>query len=366
MTNSFLTYLLQVLFLSCLILNFIIENYLYLRQIICLKSHRDQTPSDFSNFISLSEHQTAIDYSVLKLTSSFFYHFFNLLVFIYWFPLRGINDLYKIFDPQNIHVEILFLLCFFIINFLLQLPWSIYTTFFIEEKFGFNKTTPKLFFQDKIKSLILSFIILTPLLYAIFGIHAYFSDHWWILAFLTFVGFQFFILWIYPTFISPLFNKFSPLEDNVLKEKIMNLMAKDNFTLKEVFIMDASKRSAHGNAYFTGLGKNKRIVFFDTLIKELNHDEILAILAHELGHMKFKHIQKSIILSLFFSLIGFYLLSLASNTIWFFEGHFIKGKSFGLLLLIFLQVVPNYTYILSPFFSWFSRKNEFQSDRFAA
>jgi STE24 endopeptidase len=178
--------------------------------------------------------------------------------------------------------------------------------------------------------------------------------------------FQFLLIWIYPTFIAPLFNKFNPLSSDELKKGIDQLVQSAGFNAKEVFVMDASKRSSHGNAYFTGLGKNKRVVFFDTLLNDLSHKEIFAILAHELGHMKLKHIPKSMIVSLLLSFVGFWLMGEVSTKNWFYSGHFVRAISPGMLFLIFMQAIPMYSFWLTPIGSWISRRKEFEADEYAA
>jgi len=191
-------------------------------------------------------------------------------------------------------------------------------------------------------------------------------DWWWILSFVLLTIFQISIIWIYPAFIAPLFNKFTSLENEDLKIKINELIESTNFKSQGIFVMDASRRSSHGNAYFTGFGKNKRIVFFDTLLKYLSNDEIRAILAHELGHMKLKHIIKSMVFSIIVSFAGFALIGYLANAPWFYSGHFIKITSPGVLLLLFTQVIPIYTFFFNPISSWVSRKREFEADAFAA
>ena len=178
--------------------------------------------------------------------------------------------------------------------------------------------------------------------------------------------FQFFLLWIFPTVIAPLFNKFQPLEGEELKQGIETLVGRAGFKAKEVFIMDASKRSSHGNAYFTGLGKNKRVVFFDTLLKQLENSEILAILAHELGHMKLKHIPKSMLFSLVVSFASFWLMGTLANKDWFYNGHFVRATTPGVLILLFTQALPLYSFWFSPISSWISRRREFEADAYAA
>jgi STE24 endopeptidase len=209
-------------------------------------------------------------------------------------------------------------------------------------------------------------ILGVPLLYGIILIYQGTGKWWWLVSFIFMTIFQFTLVWLYPAVIAPLFNKFKPLEGAELKTGIENLVSRAGFKAKEVFVMDASKRSSHGNAYFTGFGKNKRVVFFDTLLKHLENKEIFGILAHELGHMKLKHIPKSMITSLIISFAGFWLMGRLSTESWFYNGHFIRIISPGILLFLFSQAIPLYAFWFGPIGSWISRKREFEADEYAA
>lgn len=360
------TYYIQVLFLALLIVNHLFEIYLSRRQLMTLHKSMAQVPDEFKQSISLSDHQKSIQYASAKLRLNQFHLVWNCMLFFYWFPLKGIEKLYLALPFSDVHHEVLFLLVFFMIQFILNLPWSIYSTFSIEQDFGFNRTTPQLFVTDLIKGLILGSILGVPLIYFILILFSYFTTWWWLLSFSVFMLFQVGILWIYPTWIAPLFNKFTPLDNNDLKKGIENLAHRAGFNASEIFVMDASKRSAHGNAYFTGFGKNKRIVFFDTLLKQLENNEILAILAHEIGHMKLKHIPKSIITSFVFSFLSFFLMGKLANENWFYSGHFVRIIAPGVLILLFTNALSTYTFWLTPISSWISRKREFEADAYAA
>jgi STE24 endopeptidase len=226
--------------------------------------------------------------------------------------------------------------------------------------------TPRLFLIDQLKGLFLGGVIFYHLILGMIFIFNSMGQWWWILSFLLLTFFQLILVWLYPTLIAPLFNKFSPLSGDELRTGIERLVAKAGLHAEEIFIMDASKRSSHGNAYFTGLGKNKRVVFFDTLIRHLSHHEIFAILAHELGHMKLKHIQKSLFLSLIFSFIGFWVMGKMSSQQWFYNGHFLRIISPGALFYIFLEAVPVYFFWFQPLNSWISRRREFEADDYSA
>jgi STE24 endopeptidase len=214
--------------------------------------------------------------------------------------------------------------------------------------------------------LVLGAAIGLPLIYGLIFLYQSVGEAWWVVSFLVLTLFQFFLLWIYPSVIAPLFNKFKPLESEDLKKGISDLVLAAGFEAQGVFVMDASKRSSHGNAYFTGFGKNKRVVFFDTLLKQLTHKEILAILAHELGHLKLKHIPKSLISSLILSFLGFALMGYWAKSEWFYQGHFIRYASPAILFLLFTQAIPLYTFWSTPLTSWISRKREFEADAYAA
>lgn len=364
--NSLFTYYTQVIFLCFVIFNHLFEIYLSRRQVTTLHQHRGSVPEEFKNFLSLEDHQKAVNYATAKLKFGQKQLVWDVIVLFAWFPMKGAEKLYLAMPSTGMHKEVLFLFCLFAVQGLISLPWALYSTFVLEERFGFNKTTPKLFFIDRLKGIVLGALIGVPLLYGILFIFNSTGKWWWLVSFIFMTAFQFTLVWLYPTVIAPLFNKFKPLEGEELKNGIENLVTRAGFHAKEVFVMDASKRSSHGNAYFTGFGKNKRVVFFDTLLKDLANNEILAILAHELGHMKLKHIPKSLITSLVLSFFGFWLMGRLSTESWFYGGHFIRVISPGVLFLIFLQAIPVYTFWFGPISTYISRKREFEADAYAA
>ena len=364
--KNLISYYFQISFISLILINHFIEIYLCRRQIKVFKSAEHNPPDEFSHVISVEENRKSIDYSSTKLLLSQIRLLFDASLLLYWFPFRGAQALYSTILVDGIHREALFLILFALIQYGLGLPWSIISTFWIEQKYGFNKSTPKLFLKDQIKGLLLGSVFLVPLLYLVLYLFNSFSQSWWWISFLVMTSFQFFLIWIYPTWIAPLFNKFTPLDSEELSKGINTLVQNAGFEAKEIFVMDASKRSSHGNAYFTGFGKNKRVVFFDTLLKQLKTEEILAILAHELGHMKLKHIPKSMLASIGFSFIGFWLMGLMAESSWFYQGHFFKSQSVGILIFLFTQAIPLYVFWISPFSSWISRKREFEADTYAA
>jgi STE24 endopeptidase len=248
---------------------------------------------------------------------------------------------------------------------LLDLPFSLYSTFVIEERFGFNKTTIKIWITDLLKSASLMMVIGVPLIAVILWLMNQAGQYWWLYAWSVWTAFSLLMMWAFPVFIAPLFNKFSALEDESLKTRIDNLLQRCGFKSKGVFVVDGSKRSAHGNAYFTGFGSNKRIVFYDTLLESLSENEVEAVLAHELGHFKRNHIKKSLALSILMTLGGFALLAWLMNSAWFYSAMGVETASTHTALLLFMFVLPVFTYFISPLFSAMSRKHEFEADDFA-
>jgi STE24 endopeptidase len=360
------SYYIQIAFICFIIVNHLTEIYLVRRQLKTLQLNQSEVPSEFKHVLTLEDHQKAISYSTAKLHLSQVQLIWDAALLMYWFPFRGAEKLYASIPELGTHREVIFLLSFSFIMFLLNLPWSVYSTFSLEERFGFNHTTPRIFTLDRIKGLTLGLILGVPLLYLVIFLFKSSGSLWWLWAFLMVTAFQFLLVWLYPTFIAPLFNKFHPLEREDLKQDIEKLVSHAGFKARGVFVMDASRRSSHGNAYFTGFGKNKRVVFFDTLIKELENNEVKAILAHELGHLKLKHIPKSLITSLVMSFIGFWLMGKLASAEWFYSGHFIRIVSPGILLFLFSQALPLYSFWLAPVMAWISRRREFEADAYAA
>lgn len=249
---------------------------------------------------------------------------------------------------------------------LLDLPISLYRTFVIEQRFGFNRTTPALFTTDLVKSLIVFLLIGTPIAALVLWLMNVAGNYWWVAGWAAWGAFTFLITWAYPTLIAPLFNKFEPLADDTLRSRIESLLDRCGFRSSGIFVMDGSRRSSHGNAYFTGLGNQKRIVFFDTLVDSLEPPEVEAVLAHELGHFKLKHVLKRLLLSLGLSLIGFGLLGWLMLQEWFYTALGVNSVTNHMALLLFLLVIPVFTFLLTPAGAYFSRRHEFQADAYAA
>jgi STE24 endopeptidase len=236
----------------------------------------------------------------------------------------------------------------------------------IEERFGFNRTTLKTFIIDIFKGGALALILGVPLLWIILWLMEKSGELWWIYAWVVWTSFSLFIMWVYPTLIAPIFNKFEPLEQGDTLERIKQLLQRCGFSSNGIFVIDGSRRSSHGNAYFSGFGRNKRIVFFDTLLKMLNDDELEAVLAHELGHFKKKHILKGMLISIATTFIALALLAWLMKNDWFYTALGVSTPSTYMALLLFALVLPVFTFVLHPLLSLFSRKNEFEADAFAA
>lgn len=357
------------LFLTALFIKSLIESVLDKRNLNHIIKNRNTVPPKFSSQISLIEHQKAADYSSLKIRVNQYFHLFDLCIFLIWTLGGGLELLNRfaiIYGKSEIASGLIFFAALAIISSTLALPHSLYFTFIIEEKYGFNKTTWKTFISDRLKGAFLAIILGGPIAYSILWIMEKLGNNWWLYAFLFLSSVQLLLVFIYPTFIAPIFNKFSALPEGEVKEKILNLLARCGFKSSGLFVMDASKRSGHGNAYFTGFGKNKRIVFFDTLINSLESDEVEAVLAHELGHMKKKHILKSMIKGFILSFIGFAVLGYLKNSLMFFEGHGVHTPSNYMALTLFSMVAGVYTFLLTPISAYFSRRHEYEADEFAS
>lgn len=361
------------LFILGLVLSTATRYYLAGRHIRHIAKHRDQVPADFASKVSLPEHHKAADYTMAKLRLGLFEIALSAAILIIFTLLGGIQLL------QNVTIDLLgpgitqqiaLLISISLITGVIDLPFSLYRQFGIEEQFGFNRMSLKLFALDSIKGIILGLVIGLPLLWVVLNLMTEAGEYWWIWTWFVWVGFNALLLWLFPTFIAPLFNKFKPLEDGPLKERIENLLKRCDFTSQGLFIMDGSKRSAHGNAYFTGMGKAKRIVFFDTLIERLNPEEIEAVLAHELGHFKRQHIRKRLIQSFALSFLVLGLLGWISTKPWFYLGLGVmpdlNGYNAGLALALFMLVMPVFGFFLTPINSMGSRKHEYEADTFAA
>tara|TARA_R110000868_G_scaffold80095_8_gene227877 strand:+ start:29931 stop:31184 length:1254 start_codon:yes stop_codon:yes gene_type:complete len=358
------------IFLILLVSKGLIEAWLDSRQKNNIRKNQATVPERFKDSITLSEHQKAADYTVAKLNSAQFFNLVGVFILLIWTlggGLKTIDQLVALIGVESpLWQGVVFIGLFSLINGFLGLPQSIYSTFVLEERFGFNKTTVKTFIMDMIKGTILGICIGLPMLLGILWIMNALGSMWWFWAWAFMTVLQLGLVWAYPTFIAPLFNKFYPMEDGETKNRVEALLSRTDFHSKGLFVMDASMRSSHGNAYFTGFGKSKRIVFFDTLLKSLEPAEVEAVLAHELGHFKKKHILKGMVKALGLSLVGFWILGQLYQSPAFFEGLNAGSMSNAKALLLFMLVAGVFTFPMTPISAWLSRKNEFEADEFAA
>ena len=362
---NFFTYI----FLFSLFAGIFVQWFLVQKHINCVRSNRNDVPEAFNDKISLEAHQKAADYTEAKVKTGLFELIIGSALLLLWTLAGGLQFLdnwLRTFGMSEILTGTALILSVFAIMAILELPLSLFKIFKIEQSFGFNKMTPKIFFVDLLKNTIVGFLIGAPLLLFVLWIMENSGTYWWVYVWFTWLTFSLLMMWAYPAFIAPIFNKFRTLENDELKTRIENLLARNGFKSNGIFVMDGSTRSTHGNAYFTGLGANKRIVFFDTLINELSYDEIEAVLAHELGHFKCNHIRKRISLLAAIFFIGLGILGWLINQAWFYNGLGIEQMSTYIALLLFVMISPAFTFFLQPIFSFISRQHEFEADDFAA
>lgn len=340
------------------------------RQAAHVLAHRDRVPAEFAETITLTSHRKAADYTVAKTRVGMVETVFGalvLLAFTLGGGLQALWDLAAGLAPAGGYVHgIAFIVGVAVVSGLLDLPFTLYRTFVVEARFGFNRMTPALFLADLAKQTAVGAALGIPLLAAVLWLMDRMGTWWWIHVWLTWVGFNLLVLVLYPTVIAPLFNRFSPLEDDALRGRIESLLAKCGFRSKGLFVMDGSRRSSHGNAYFTGLGAAKRIVFFDTLLARLQPAEVEAVLAHELGHFRRRHVLKRIVW-LFLASLGFlaalgYLIAQP----WFYAALGVTSQGTAMALALFFMVVPVFTFLLHPLGSLYSRRHEYEADAYAA
>jgi STE24 endopeptidase len=364
-----------LVFAAALVAGLLVRFYLATRQIRHVAQNRSAVPAAFAATISLQSHQKAADYTITKLRFGLLEMALGAALLLGWTLLGGIDALNQAINATSLASygslapQLALLAAFALISGLLDLPFTLYSTFKIEERFGFNKMTFKLWLTDMAKGLAVGAAIGLPIVALILWLMASTGSLWWLWAWGTWMGFNLLVLVLYPTVIAPLFNKFKPLDDETLKARVTALMQRCGFAAKGLFVMDGSKRSAHANAYFTGFGAAKRVVFYDTLLKQLSPAEVDAVLAHELGHFKHKHIIKRIVGMFAMSLVGFALLGWLSSQVWFYTGLGIRpslnGGNDALALLLFMLIVPLFSFFISPIFAQFSRKHEFEADAYA-
>jgi STE24 endopeptidase len=356
-------------FLAALLLTTAAKTWLSLRHYRHIGANRNSVPGEFTHSITLDAHQKAADYSRAKTKLGLLdlgIDALLLLLFTLGGGLRWLDGIAREISGNTLWHGVLLVFGVTIISGIINLPLSLYRTFGIEARFGFNQMTMKLFIVDLLKQSLLGALIGVPLILAAQWMMNSLGSYWWLYAWLVWMAFNVILLAIFPTWIAPLFNKFSPLENQDLKTRIELLLGKCGFKAQGLFVMDGSKRSSHGNAYFTGFGKTKRIVFFDTLLTRLSTEEIEAVLAHELGHFKRRHVIKRIALSFAMSLIMLGVLGFLMNQNWFYAGLNAGQQSTGMALVLFFMVMPVFMFILQPLSSFYSRKHEFEADQYAA
>jgi STE24 endopeptidase len=363
----------SVLFVVFLLLTLSLRTWLAARHIRHIARHRASVPAEFAPKVPLAAHQKAADYTVAKTRLGLIGTLWGAIVLI-GFTLMGGLQLLSLailpFTGPGLMHQLVLVVAFAVIASVLDLPLDWYRQFVLEQRFGFNKMTPGLWLGDLVKSTFVGALIGLPLLWVVLKLMEASGALWWLYTWFVWSGFQLLMIAFYPTVIAPLFNKFTPLADVSLKQRIDGLMTRVGFASRGLFVMDGSKRSAHGNAYFSGFGRAKRIVFFDTLLSRLEPQEIEAVLAHELGHFKLRHIVKRVATMFAISLAFLALLGYLKGQAWFYTGlgvlPFMNASNDGMALILFILVLPVFTFVLAPLSSITSRKHEFEADAFAA
>lgn len=366
---------LTLAFAAALLATLATKFWLASRQIRHVARHRGAVPAAFAGKVSLEAHQRAADYTIAKLRFGLLTTAFGAMVLLGWTLLGGLDALNvavrDAVQPTwgNMAYQLALLVAFSIIGGLLDLPFELWSTFRIEQRFGFNRMTWQLYLADLAKSLVVGTLLGLPIAALILWLMGAAGASWWLWAWAAWVGFSLLMLVIVPTVIAPLFNKFEPLADESLRERVQALMARCGFKARGLFVMDGSRRSAHANAYFTGFGAAKRVVFFDTLLSKLSPGEVEAVLAHELGHFKHRHVLKRMVAIFGVSLLGFALLGWLSTQVWFYAGLGVSpnlgASNDALALLLFLLAGPVFMFFVAPWAASLSRKHEFEADAYA-
>lgn len=363
MANTF-----SLIFIAALTLMISLRVWLALRHTAYVHAHRDAVPLQFEGRVTLEAHQKAADYCRARTRFGLISLAVETLVLIGFTFGGGLQALHELWSAQfdGISCDVALIFSTMAVSALIDLPFSLYSQFVIEERFGFNRMTMKLFLVDLAKQTVLGLVIGTPVLLAVLWLMSQMGPRWWLDVWLFWCGFNLLILFVYPTWIAPLFNKFTLLDDAPLRARIEALLARCGFAASGLFVMDGSRRSNHGNAYFTGFGKTKRIVFFDTLLSRLQPAEVEAVLAHELGHFKHRHVIKRICLIFALSLAFLALLGQLMNETWFYHGLGVHTEGTAMALILFFLTVPVFTFFFTPVMSGLSRRHEFEADRYAA
>lgn len=349
-------------------MSFALEFWLSRRQIAHIRGARGEVPEAFAASISLAAHHKAADYTIAKEKLGQINGIISLILLLLLTLGGGITCVFGLWQSAGLSpftADLATVASLFLLLHLLDIPSSLYSTFVLEAKFGFNKSTLARFAKDQAITLALTAAIGLPILLLLVWIMDSIGEFWWLYAWGVLIGISVAMSWLYPTVIAPLFNKFTPMPDGDLKTLIRTLLARCGFSDNGIFIMDGSKRSGHGNAYFTGFGKNKRIVFYDTLVDSLSNTQLEAVLAHELGHFKCRHVLKMLLSSSVVMLAGFFVFGWLISEEWFFNGLGVASHSNAIALFLFMLVSPTFTIFMQPISAYFQRKFEFEADNFA-
>ena len=339
------------------------------RQIDAVLAHRDRVPAEFRQAVPPKAHRKAADYTVARMRVARWETLYDAVLILGWTlggGLQWLIDLVARLPLSPLSSGVVLILLFAALSALLDAPFVLYRHFVVEARFGFNRMTLRTLLADTVKGGLVTLVLATPLLYLLLWLPTAAGEAWWLYAWGAFFAFGLFVGWAWPTLIAPLFNRFTPLDDPTLRQAIESLLARSGFHASGIYVMDGSRRSSHGNAYFTGFGRNKRIVFYDTLLERLDNDEVLAVLAHELGHFRHRHILKGLMLNGLTSLAGFALLAWWLPQPAFYHALGVSTPVPAAGLILFSIVVPLLTFFITPLLAWLSRRHEFEADRYAA
>lgn len=359
----------EMLFLVLLFLSTATELWLANRHLRYVATRRRAVPSPFRGKVPLKAHRKAADYTVTRTRFGMIEALYGTAILLLWTVgggLEWLDNTWRATDWPPLAVGTAFGISVFVVGSVLELPFTAYRTFNIETRYGFNRMTPAIFTMDLARKILLLLLIGTPITAAALWLMSATGSNWWLYVWLFWVSLSLLMVWAYPTWIAPLFNRFSPLSSPSLRKRIQSLLKRTGFKSRGIYVVDSSRRTTHGNAYFTGLGRAKRIVFFDSLLKTLNAAEVEAVLAHELGHFKLSHVLKRMVLMFGSGLLALAVLGWLANQPWFYTGLGVSQPSVHAALLLFIMVSPVFTFFVQPLFAWGSRRHEYEADHFAA